>query len=64
MSFEALDSNWSQDYRHKLLVPSLNHTFKKATTARCQWLMPIILATQEVVMRRIVVQSQYGQIVP
>jgi hypothetical protein len=27
-------------------------------TARCQWLMPIILATQEAEIRRIVVLSQ------
>jgi hypothetical protein len=31
--------------------------------AGCQWLMPIIVATQEAEFRRIVVKSQPGQIV-
>jgi hypothetical protein len=35
----------------------------KKTCARCQWLTPIILASQEAEIRRTVVQSQPGQIV-
>jgi hypothetical protein len=37
----------------------LKYVFK----ARCQWLMPVILATQEAVIRRITVQRQPEQIV-
>jgi hypothetical protein len=33
------------------------------TPARCQWLRPVIPATQEAEIRKIVVQSQPGQIV-
>jgi hypothetical protein len=36
---------------------------KKRKVARCQWLMPIILATQEAEIRRNKVQSQSGKIV-
>jgi hypothetical protein len=36
---------------------------KNPTEARCQWLMPIILAIQEAEIRRIAVQSQPGQVV-
>jgi hypothetical protein len=36
---------------------------KKNGKARCQWLTPVILATQEVEIRRIAVQSQHGKIV-
>jgi hypothetical protein len=32
-------------------------------SARCWWLTPVILATQEADIRRIMVQSQPGQIV-
>jgi hypothetical protein len=36
---------------------------KKKKSARCQWLMPVILAIQEAEIRRIMVQSQPGQMV-
>jgi hypothetical protein len=36
---------------------------KKRKTAGCQWLTPVILATQEAEIRRISVQSQLRQIV-
>jgi hypothetical protein len=35
----------------------------KQKTVRCQWLTPVILATQEADIRRIMVWSQAGQIV-
>jgi hypothetical protein len=34
-----------------------------STRARCQWLTPVILATQEEELRRMAVQSQPKQIV-
>jgi hypothetical protein len=37
--------------------------FKNQYSARCRWLTLVILATQEAEIRRIVVQSQFGQIV-
>jgi hypothetical protein len=36
---------------------------KKWGEARCQWLTPVIVATQEAVFRRIAVLSQPGQLV-
>jgi hypothetical protein len=38
-------------------------TFAKNSTEVAEWLLPIILAPQEVEIRRIAVQSQPGQIV-
>jgi hypothetical protein len=38
--------------------------FKNSGLARCQWLTPIILPTQEAEIRRMEVGSQPGQIVP
>jgi hypothetical protein len=35
----------------------------KIDEARCWWLLPVILATQEAEMRKIIVRSQLGQIV-
>jgi hypothetical protein len=39
---------------HELLLTC----FKKPNSARCQWLTPVILATQKAEIRRIMVQSQ------
>jgi hypothetical protein len=36
---------------------------QKARPAGCQWLMPVIVATQEAVIRRVAVRSQPGKIV-
>jgi hypothetical protein len=38
-------------------------TLKRNEIPRCEWLMPVILATQEAEIRRISVQSQPGQTV-
>jgi hypothetical protein len=43
-----------------ILLPSLK---KRESLARHWWLTPVILATQEAEISRIVVQSQLGQIV-
>jgi hypothetical protein len=39
----------------------MKHVHKNIVWTKCQWLTPIILATQEVEIRRIAVQSQPGQ---
>jgi hypothetical protein len=46
--------------RHWLLGPwaQENEEFEIQTSVRCQWLTPVILATQEAEIRRIMVQSQ------
>jgi hypothetical protein len=38
-------------------------SFKKHGTTECQWLMPVILETQEAEIRKIKVQNQPKQIV-
>jgi hypothetical protein len=40
-----------------------NNLLKWLQKARCRWLTPVILATQEAEIRRIVVQGQSGQTV-
>jgi hypothetical protein len=46
-----------------MIMEHFKHTHKKEdTVASHQWLMPVILATQKTEIRRIVVQSQPGQI--
>jgi hypothetical protein len=42
---------------------SLSFCFKRQKAAGCWWLTPVILATQEAAIRRIVVRSQPRQIV-
>jgi hypothetical protein len=44
--------------------PVLSFCRRKNIKAGRRWLMPVILAIQEAEIRRIVVQSQPGQIVP
>jgi hypothetical protein len=39
------------------------HLSKNSHLAKCQWLTPVILATQETEIRKITVLSQPGQIV-
>jgi hypothetical protein len=45
------------------LYPNQEGQLRVFNIARCWWLMPIILATQEAEIRRIIVQSQQGQLV-
>jgi hypothetical protein len=49
--------------KYYIKTPLCNdHTLIKVTTG-CPWLSPVILATQEAEIRRIVVQDQFRQIV-
>jgi hypothetical protein len=48
-------------FKTRKLSPSTD--VKRANKARCQWLTPVILPTQEAENRRIVVRSKPGQIV-
>jgi hypothetical protein len=43
--------------------PQIVNVVENVEFARCHWLMPVILATQEAQIRRIVVQIQLGRIV-
>jgi hypothetical protein len=45
-----------------MLLDLQNCELKKPLFTGCQWLMPVILATQEAEIRRIAVQSQPRQI--
>jgi hypothetical protein len=44
-------------------IITLGTDMRRILMAGCQWLMPVIQATQEAENRRIVVQSQSGQTV-
>jgi hypothetical protein len=48
----------------KWLRPELTRRSKYCSLTGCQWLTPVILASREVEIRRIKVQSQPGQLVP
>jgi hypothetical protein len=47
----------------RLRTSSETFEYKNPKEARCCWLTPVILATQEAEIRRIVIQSQSRQIV-
>jgi hypothetical protein len=52
-------ATWLKDYLREKPPPT--SLFKIATFAGCRWLTPVILATQEAEIRRIIVRSQPGQ---
>jgi hypothetical protein len=49
--------------RSVLRAQDLTFSIRINSLARCQWLTPVILATQEAEIRRITFQRQIGQIV-
>jgi hypothetical protein len=57
-----LRSNWEKKSGIGGIV-QINLKKKTGCVARCQWLTPVILATQEAEIRRIVIRSQPWQII-
>jgi hypothetical protein len=55
LSVWRLGVAWTGDHPGRMMVLLF---LKERASARCRWLMPVILATQEAEIRRIAVQSQ------